>query len=421
MMKKLGVIADDFTGATDIAGFLAAGNVATIQTNGVPPSDFSGEAEAFVISLKSRSCAKEQAIEDSLAALRWLQERGCEQFYFKYCSTFDSTEKGNIGPVTDALMDALGTDLTIVCPSLPVNGRTVYKGYLFVNDELLHESGMRNHPLTPMRDSKIERVMDMQSRGEAISIYSDIIDAGSDTLVQYLEGARKGGYRYAVLDSLYQSHLEVIARAVQDMPLVTGGSGLAFAMTSLDAREGRHGTDADAQVRPEKGRSVILAGSCSQATNRQVQNYISMAASLKIDVDRCVNDMNTYRQEVLQWFAAHLDDESAPLLYATKPPEELEQMKGRYPVGVAEDAIESLFGFLAGELFLSGVKNYISAGGETSGKIVQSLGIGAFHIGVQIDPGVPWVKAVGQDVYLALKSGNFGTDDFFTKAQKEFV
>ncbi|MBN2861068.1 MAG: four-carbon acid sugar kinase family protein [Sphaerochaetaceae bacterium] len=420
-MKKLGVIADDFTGATDIAGFLVAGNVATIQTNGVPSPDFSSQADAFVISLKSRSCPKDQAIEDSLAALRWLQARGCEQFYFKYCSTFDSTEKGNIGPVTDALMDALGTDMTVVCPALPVNGRTLYKGYLFVNDELLHESGMRNHPLTPMRESKIERVMESQSRGEAVSIYSDIIDEGSETLRHYLEAARREGYRYVVLDSLYQSHLKVIAAAVQDMPLVTGGSGLAFAMTSLEGESGKQNKQADSLGRPKKGRSVIFAGSCSQATNRQVNTYISTAASMKIDVARCVNDMNSYRQEVSRWLLTHLDEESAPLLYATKPPEELEQMKGRYPEGVAEEAIESLFGYLAPVLHDAGVKNFISAGGETSGKIVQSLGIRAFHIGPQIDPGVPWVKAVDQEVYLALKSGNFGTDDFFMKAQKEFL
>jgi len=420
-MKKLGVIADDFTGATDIAGFLVAGNVATIQTNGVPSADFSFQADAFVISLKSRSCPKEQAIEDSLAALRWLRERGCEQFYFKYCSTFDSTEKGNIGPVTDALMDALGTDLTIVCPALPVNGRTLYKGYLFVNDELLHESGMRSHPLTPMRDSKIERVMESQSRGEAVSIYSDIIDEGSETLSHYLEAARRQGFRYVVLDSLYQSHLEVIARSVQDMVLVTGGSGLAAAMTSIEDGNRNQNKQAASLGRPKKGRSVIFAGSCSQATNRQVNTYISTAASMKIDVDRCVTDMDTYRQDISRWLLAHLDEEAAPLLYATKPPEELEQMKGRYPEGIAEEAIESLFGYLATVLHDAGVKNFISAGGETSGKIVQSLGIGAFHIGPQIDPGVPWVKAVDQDVYLALKSGNFGTDDFFMKAQKEFL
>ncbi len=420
-MKKLGVIADDFTGATDIAGFLVAGGIMTIQTNGVPDDSFTGDADAFVISLKSRSCPKEEAVNDSLSALRWLQSHGCEQFYFKYCSTFDSTEKGNIGPVTDALMDVLGTDLTIICPSLPVNGRTLYKGYLFVNDQLLHESGMRHHPVTPMKDSKIERVMESQAAGKAVSIYSDVIDQGDETLKAYLEAARKGGYRYAVLDSVYQEHLEVIARAVTDMPLVTGGSGLAAAMAAIHPENEAHKDLAAAAGKPVKAKSVIFAGSCSEATNRQVNLYAESAPAVKIDVEKCIRENESYRKEILNWLLSHLDDESAPLLYATKPPEELARMKELYEPGVAEEAIEGLFAYLALELYKAGVKNFISAGGETSGKIVQSLDIKAFFIGPQIDPGVPWVKAVGQDVYLALKSGNFGTDDFFMKAQKEYV
>ncbi len=421
MMKKLGVIADDFTGATDIAGFLVAGGVKTIQTNGVPSPDFTGEADAYVISLKSRSCPVEEAVSDSLAALAWLQEHGCGQFYFKYCSTFDSTEKGNIGPVTDALMAALGTKLTIICPSLPVNGRTLYKGYLFVNDELLHESGMRNHPVTPMRDSKIERVMESQSKGKAVSIYSDVIDQGDQVLSRYLDAAEEEGYSYAVLDSLYQEHLEVIARAVVDMPLVTGGSGLAAAMAATSGADGKDKDLASRAGRPSQAKSVIFAGSCSQATNRQVNLYAEGAPSVKIDVERCVADGASYAEEILQWLLDHMDGEDAPLLYATKPPEELAEMKEKFAPGVAEEAIEGLFGYLASELFAAGVKNFISAGGETSGKIVQALGIKAFFIGPQIDPGVPWVKAVDQDVFLALKSGNFGTDDFFSKAQKEYL
>ncbi len=420
-MRKLGVIADDFTGATDIAGFLVANGVTTVQTNGIPAPDFNAESDAYVISLKSRSCPKADAVRDSLAALRWLQAQGCEQFYFKYCSTFDSTEKGNIGPVTDALMDALETDLTIVCPALPVNGRTLYKGYLFVHNQLLHESGMRHHPVTPMKDSKIERVMESQSRGKATSIYNDVIEKGSKTLMKAMEEARRGGSRYVVLDSLYQGHLDIIAEAVKDMPLVTGGSGLAASMAKSDPENEKKISSAMSAGRPKVAKTIIFAGSCSEATNRQVAYYNSTTEGLKIDKDALVRDREGYLREVLQWLTPRLDDPFAPLVYATVPPGELEESRDRYAPGVVEEAVEEFFGNLATELQKKGVRNFITAGGETSGKIVQSLGISAFYIGPQIDPGVPWVKAVDQEVYLALKSGNFGTDDFFLKAQKGIV
>lgn len=420
-MKKIGVIADDFTGATDIAGFLVANGITTVQVNGVPDHDLKVQVDSWVVSLKSRSCPKEVAVRDSLSALKWLQGQGCEQIYFKYCSTFDSTEKGNIGPVIDALMQELETDQTVVCPALPVNGRTIYKGYLFVYDQLLNESGMRNHPVTPMKDSKLSRVMESQSKGKAASLHVETLNAGVDAVKTFLKHSREKGDSYVVLDALDQAHLDIAAQALVDMPLITGGSGLAASLASLYCSDVMNKANAIAGGRPKVAKTIILAGSCSEATNRQVSLYRNSADALKISKDELIRDKDGYLKEVLNWLTPRLDDPFAPLVYATVPPEELALSREKYPAGVVEEAIEAFFGNLAVELHKMGVRNYITAGGETSGKVVQSLGIDSFFIGPQIDPGVPWLKAVEEDVFLVLKSGNFGSDDFFIKAQKEMV
>lgn len=419
-MWKLGVIADDFTGATDIAGFLAINGIATIQVNGIPGEDFPADADAFVISLKSRSCPSDLAIKDSLDALQWLRKKGCTQIFFKYCSTFDSTSQGNIGPVTDALMDALQADITIICPALPVNGRTVYKGYLFVYDELLNESGMKNHPLNPMTDAKISRIMEVQSGGRAGNLYADIVDQGSEVVRKEIQKARAEGFRYVVVDTLSEEHLDIIARACSDLVLVTGGSGLAAGLAKLTDRSGDAVAAAIATGAPRKNPGVILSGSCSTATNRQVQIYRQKAASLYLNADQCLDDPD-YIQDLYDWTLTHLEDPYAPLLYATTDPMELSRIKAAHPGRDVGMAIEKIFGSLAARLRDASVTNFIVAGGETSGMVVQSLGLSAFHIGPQIDPGVPWVKAVGQAVYLALKSGNFGSDDFFAKAQEDIL
>ena len=417
-MWKLGVIADDFTGATDIAGFLTTSGVATVQVNGVPADDLKVEADALVVSLKSRSCPKDQAVSDSLAALSWLQKNGCTQIFFKYCSTFDSTPEGNIGPVTDALLAALKEDVTIVCPALPVNGRSLYKGYLFVFDELLSESGMKNHPLNPMTDAKISRVMDAQAQGRSCSVYAEEIDRGSPFLRQALAKAKAEGFRYVVFDTLHDAHLDTIAEAVADLPLVTGGSGLAASLAKLAGKDSDAMATAIAMGQPRKRPGVVFSGSCSVATNRQVQRYRQRAASLSLSVERCLDDAD-YVDDLFSWTLTHCDDAYAPLLYATTSPEELGRVKASFPGRDIGAAIEETFGQLAVRLKDAGVENFIVAGGETSGMVVQSLQLSAFHIGPQIDPGVPWIKAVGQPIFLALKSGNFGSDDFFVKAQEE--
>ncbi|KAA2213978.1 3-oxo-tetronate kinase [Teichococcus oryzae] len=413
---RLGVIGDDFTGSTDIAGFLVANGLRTVQLNGVPDDSLQVDADAVVISLKTRSCPPQQAIDESLAALRWLQARGCPQFFFKYCSTFDSTPKGNIGPVTDALLDALGEDFTVICPVLPVNGRTIYNGYLFVNGVPLHESGMRHHPVTPMTDSNIMRVMEAQSRGKAGNVPSTVMDQGARAVRDALAALKASGVRYAVLDALNDAHLVTMGEAVADMRLVTGGSGLADGMARAWTELRGDAAQAAEGGKPVKGRAVVLSGSCSQMTNAQVAAYREAAPSLAIDVARCLED-DGYAAELAAWVEAQPRDGLAPLVFATMLPEKLKEVQQRFGAAESSEAVERIFGALAKRLEAAGFEQFIVAGGETSGIVTQSLGIKGFAIGPQIAPGVPWVRAVGKNLSLALKSGNFGQERFFFDAQ----
>lgn len=410
---RLGVIADDFTGATDIAGFLVANGLRTVQLNGIPAADLPVDADAVVISLKSRSCPVEEAVSQSLASLAWLRDRGCPQFFFKYCSTFDSTPKGNIGPVTDALLDALAEDFTVICPVLPVNGRTIYSGYLFVNGVPLHESSMRHHPVTPMTDSNLMRLMDAQARGRTGNVPSSVMDKGVAALRAALAELKASGFRYAVLDALNDAHLTIMGQALEGMRLVTGGSGLADGMTRVWGAK----ADAAAGSRPPRGNAVILSGSCSEITNAQVAAYRAAAPALPVSVERCIADA-AYPEELVAWAVAQPRDGLAPLLYATTPPERVKELQDRFGAEEASTAVERVFGILARRLLEAGFDQFIVAGGETSGVVTQSLGIGGFHIGPQIAPGVPWVRAIGKPLSLALKSGNFGGERFFFDAQE---
>lgn len=416
----LGVIADDFTGATDIASFLVENGLSTVQLNGVPQDELPLEAQAVVISLKSRSCPAAQAIEQSLQALAWLQRQGCRQFYFKYCSTFDSTAQGNIGPVTDALLDALGESQTVISPALPVNGRTVYQGYLFVLDQLLSESGMRNHPVTPMTDSNLLRLMEAQAQGRCGLVTATEMDRGVETVAEKLRQLAQQGIRYAVLDTLNEQHLLTQGAALKNMKLVTGGSGLAIGLARQWAQPGQGSPQAAGAPQGEK--AVVLSGSCSIMTNRQVTRYRQQAAAKAIDVARCLNDDDraAYVTELTDWVQQQANGPLAPLLYATAEPEKLRQVQQQYGMAAASQAVESLFAGLVEQLRQQGFNRFIVAGGETSGVVTQALGIRGFHIGPCISPGVPWVRAIDQPVSLALKSGNFGDENFFARAQTEF-
>ncbi|WP_373946006.1 3-oxo-tetronate kinase [Paracoccus marcusii] len=411
---KIGVIADDFTGATDIAGFLVAGGLTTTQMIGVPDADAQVDADAVVISLKSRSNPAAEAVADSLAALDWLRARGCAQIYQKYCSTFDSTADGNIGPVADALMAALGTDITVICPALPVNGRSVYLGHLFVGQDLLQDSGMRDHPITPMRDSSLIRLMEEQAQGRCGLVDAATVDQGPQAVRDRIAALRAEGVRYVVLDAISDAHLATLGQAVADMALVTGGSGLGYGI----ARAVSGGADAQAQDAgaPLAGPAVVISGSCSVMTNRQVAAYRELAPTLDVDVNRCLADADAYGAKLAEWVLAQPQGR-APMITATADPARLSEIQGQHGAAASE-AVERTFAAAAARLAQGGITRFIVAGGETSGSVTQALKVTGFAIGPQIAPGVPWVRAVDKPLSLALKSGNFGAKTFFTDAQE---
>ncbi len=314
---QLGVIADDFTGATDIASFLVRNGMPTVQLNGVPTRDLPLTSEAVVISLKTRSCPAEMAVSQSLAALRWLQAQGCQQFYFKYCSTFDSTAQGNIGPVLDALLAELGETRTVISPALPVNGRTVYQGYLFVGEQLLNESGMRHHPVTPMEDAHLGRLIERQGRGKAALIAWPIVARGPEAVAAALAAVNDPAVRYVVLDALSEQDLLTQGVALREMKLVSGGSGLAIGLARDWAqRHGARGESAQAGM-PLVGPAVVLSGSCSVMTNSQVAAYRQQAPARAVDLSACFTDLESYVRTLTDWVDAQRDAPLAPMIYAT--------------------------------------------------------------------------------------------------------
>ncbi|PIJ52023.1 hypothetical protein BL250_02185 [Erwinia sp. OLTSP20] len=420
-MCYLGVIADDFTGATDIASFLAQNGMSVMQYNGIPAETLRPSAvDALVISLKSRSCPAKEAVSDSLAALRWLKAQGCQRFYFKYCSTFDSTAQGNIGPVTDALLDALGESQTVISPALPVNGRTVYQGYLFVHQQLLAESGMRHHPVTPMRDSQLIRLMEQQAAGRAALIPLSVVRQGSEAVRQQLTALRQQKARYVVIDAISEDDLLTQAEACGEMPLLTGGSGLGLGVARYFAAT--HASQPDRQRGlPVAGPAVVISGSCSTMTNAQVARYASQAAHFALDIVRCIEDSAGYAGEICRWVVAQRNATLAPMVYATADAEKLQQIQQQYGAAESSQAIEQLFARLVPLLAEQGIRRFIVAGGETSGVVTQALNITGLHIGPTISPGIPWVRASDKPISLALKSGNFGDENFFARAQLEFM
>lgn len=425
---KIGIIADDFTGATDIASFLVENGLSVIQFNGIPQTAVEVDTDAVVISLKSRSIPKTEAIAQSIAALKWLQKNHCEQVYFKYCSTFDSTSEGNIGPVTDALLAELGEKTTIVSPALPINGRTVYKGYLFVLDELLEDSPMKNHPINPMHDSNLLRLMTSQSQGKAGLITSDDLDKGVHFVKERLRDLGNNGINYIVMDALIEQHLVTQGEAVKTMRLVTGGSGLAIGLARAHKTEASSIATAKKKGFPVQGNAIVLSGSCSAMTNKQVALYQSKAPSLALDIERVMDPMDRkrYVEEVIQWIESQQIVETdnlglAPLIYATSDAQELANIQETFGAKASSLAVEDTFRLITESLKNSTVTRFIIAGGETSGVVTQALGIDSFYIGPTISPGVPWVKGVEKPISLTLKSGNFGDEDFFARAQQEFT
>ncbi len=418
---RLGVIADDFTGGTDIASFLVKNGMNTVQFSGIPERTSYVEADAIVISLKSRSIEAALAVNQSLSALAWLKTQQCTHFYFKYCSTFDSTPKGNIGPVTDALMQALNVNFTVIAPALPVNGRTVYQGHLFVFEQLLNESGMRHHPINPMTDSNLLNLMNQQSSGKTGLVSYMTIEEGQQAIQQRFETLKMQDMRYVVLDSVNNQHLETLASACQSMTLWTGGSGFAGALAKTWNTASAKVTSQNIWA-PKTAKTVVLSGSCSEMTNQQVNHYRDIAPYFELSVERCLTDIENYVDEIITWFENVLEKNLVPpMIYATRPPDVLKTLQDQFGVTTTSQAIESCFAKLAHILKQKGVRNFIVAGGETSGVVTQALAVTGFYIGPEISPGVPWVKAIDSDIYLTLKSGNFGQPSFFSDAQRFFI
>ena len=408
----LGCIADDFTGASDLANNLVRSGMRVLQTIGVPASPLTQDVDAVVVALKTRTIAPQDAAAQSLAALQWLKEQGAGQIYFKYCSTFDSTALGNIGPVLEALMDALGADFTIATPAFPDNNRTVFKGHLFAGDALLNESGMQNHPLTPMTDANLVRVLQAQTRRVVGLIDYNAVAKGADAIEQRIKQLKASGVSIAIVDAISNDDLMRLGLALKDMPLVTAGSGVAI---GLPQNFGMAPSLAASILPRAVGLQAVVSGSCSLATNAQVQAFIASGRpALALDPLRMASGADV-TQEALAW-AAPLVQSSPVLIYSTAESTAIKAVQNKLGVEASGALVERTLAAIATGLVELGVRQLIVAGGETSGACVQALGITQLQIGPQIAPGVPWCHASG--LHIALKSGNFGGDDFFADAFK---
>lgn len=405
-MPVLGCIADDFTGGTDLANNLVKAGFRTVLTTGVPTHPLP-DVDAIVVALKSRTAPVQEAVQDSLAALTHLQGAGCQRFYFKYCSTFDSTPEGNIGPVTDALLEALGESYTVMCPAFPDNGRTVYQGHLFVWDRLLSESGMQNHPLTPMTDPDLVRFLQQQTTNLVGLLRSQVIHQGTEAVQAELDRLQDQGKHLIVTDALSNRDLKVLAQATSHLKLVTGGSGLALGLTAPES-------SGPGQIFPEfTGRRLILAGSCSKATLEQLEHAKTLYPHLKLHPEQLAEHFDDVLEQALEWSLSQA--EGLPiLLYASSAPDEVKSAQralGREHSGAL---VEKALSTLAVRLSEQGFSQIIVAGGETSGAVVQALSPDHLLIGPEICPGVPWTAT--PSLNLALKSGNFGSRTFFEDA-----
>jgi uncharacterized protein YgbK (DUF1537 family) len=422
MKLLLGCIADDFTGATDLANNLVRAGMRVVQTIGVPQKPLNTDVDAVVIALKTRTVAPVDAVAQSLRALNWLQAQGAQQFYFKYCSTFDSwyqgDVRGNIGPVTEALMAALNTDFTIATPAFPDNGRTVFKGHLFVGDVLLSDSGMKDHPLTPMRESNLVKVMQAQCQSKVGLIDHRTVAAGATAVTDAIAQLKSQGVRIAVVDAVSNDDLLRVGPAWRDLPLLTAGSGVAIA---LPANFGLRADPRASQLPPAVGRQAIVSGSCSQATLGQVAHFKSLGLpTWPIDPQQVMDDQQAKQAiaSALQFAAQHAHQ--PVLIYSSAPVDAVRSIQAQHGVEAAGHRIEQALATIACGLVQQGVRQLMVAGGETSGACVQALGIEHMQIGTQIDPGVPWCHAHSPlspaGLHLALKSGNFGGPDFFSRA-----
>ena len=413
----LGAIADDMTGATDLANTLVRQGMRTVQLIGVPGA---GEqvldADAIVIALKSRTIPAADAVAQSRAALACLRSAGARQFFFKYCSTFDSTDAGNIGPVADALLDELGADFTIACPAFPANGRTIYQGHLFVGDRLLSQSSMRNHPLTPMLDSDLVQVLQRQTKAKVGLVPFPVVDQGADAIGKAFTVLQASGSRHAIVDATSDRHLLSIGKAAAALRLITGGSGVALGLPENFRQRGFLPEAIVPAALPEvQGPSLVISGSCSVATLGQIAMMKAAHDAFELDPLALASGQTTI-DEIVAWAKPKLGRKPI-LIYASAPPDSVKAVQAELGRERAGELVEHALSEITARLVKSGVRRIVVAGGETSGAVLTRLGVRALRIGPEIDPGVPWTTSLGApNLALALKSGNFGTPDFFAKA-----
>jgi len=415
MPLLLGCIADDFTGATDLANTLVKGGMTAVQMIGVPTGPLP-EADAIIIALKSRTAPVGEAVAQSLAACDALLAAGAKQIFWKYCSTFDSTDQGNIGPVADALLKRLGSGFALACPAFPTNGRTIYLGHLFVGNALLNESGMENHPLTPMTDANLVRVLGRQTDGAVGLVSFTTVEQGAAATRQAMMRLAEQGRRYAILDAVTDQHLLAIGEAAAQHALITGGSGVAMGLPENFRRAGLLPARGDAaSLPPMQGMTAVVAGSCSRATLGQIGLARDHVPVLELDA-LATPDAAALTAEALEWVDGKLAADRPVVIAASAPPEKVAALQAKLGRDAAGALIEAAMAAIAEGLVARGVGRLVVAGGETSGAVVQRLGVTALRIGPEIDPGVPWTFAEPRGLHLALKSGNFGARDFFLKA-----
>ena len=415
MPLLLGCIADDFTGATDLANTLVKGGMTAVQVIGVPTGPLP-EADAVIIALKSRTAPVGEAVAQSLAACEALLAAGAKQIFWKYCSTFDSTDQGNIGPVADALLKRLGSGFALACPAFPTNGRTIYLGHLFVGNALLNESGMENHPLTPMTDANLVRVLGRQTDGAVGLVSFTTVEQGAAATRQAMMRMAEQGRRYAIVDAVTDQHLLAIGEAAAQHALITGGSGVAMGLPENFRRAGLLPARGDAaSLPPMQGMAAVVAGSCSRATLGQIGLARDHVPVLELDA-LATPDAAALTAQALDWVSGKLSADRPVVIAASAPPEKVAALQAKLGRDAAGALIETAMAAIAEGLIARGVGRLVVAGGETSGAVVQRLGVTALRIGPEIDPGVPWTFAEPRGLHLALKSGNFGARDFFLKA-----
>ena len=417
----LGAIADDVAGAADLGSMLSRNGMDVVQIMGLPGEDENApEADAIVVALETRAAPVEEAVEQSLASARWLLARGADQLFFKYCSTFDSTEAGNIGPVAEALLDLIGGEITVVCPAYPENGRTVYQGHLFVGNRLLSESEMRHHLRNPMTDPDLVRVLGQQvRRPDWVGLVPfQTVEQGTAAIRVALARLKEEGVRFAVVDGLKEDHLWSLATAVPDMPLLTGSAGIARGLPTNFRRTDLLPQRIEPRLPDLHGPVAVLSGSCSEATRAQVAALADCYPAIPLDLVALTKGGQSVDEVVAQAEVAL--EGGAVLIHSTAPPEEVERIQEALGKKEADEAVERAFGDIVADLVEKGIRTFVVAGGETSGAITRKLGLRRLRFGTEIEPGVPWTLHLGEpSINVAFKPGNFGTGDFFLKALED--